>query len=241
MHLTEARLAIETLVLTHSLREGTTEWEANLVASHHQLSRTPQYAEDGDVNEDGRRRMCDSTARSSRAVPISVCSASPSHSGTRPKSTDTGLRSRGRTITAMWPPSTRPSATALERDVPAAVEALRFHIETTTRLVLEARGEAAGAADSDEPEDPGGLLIPRGSQTGYSNESIQLDNAASSCRRVDPVGPPPGASRDSRFVSLGGDPKSQARQVSIGRPCFANTTKSRESLDIARFVMNNST
>jgi DNA-binding GntR family transcriptional regulator len=153
MHLTEARLAIETLVLTHSLREGTTEWEANLVASHHHLSRTPQYAEDGDVNEEWSA----ANVRFHSAL-LEGCS------NLRLLSITESLRDAAE-VYRYW--SSKPGENhhrdvaaehkaicdrALERDVPAAVEALRFHIETTTRLVLEARGEAAGAADSDEPE-----------------------------------------------------------------------------------------
>ncbi|MFY1632437.1 GntR family transcriptional regulator [Solwaraspora sp. WMMB335] len=40
--LTEARVAIETLVLDQSITHGDTRWEADLVAAHHLLDRTPE-------------------------------------------------------------------------------------------------------------------------------------------------------------------------------------------------------
>lgn len=41
--LTAARVAIECLVLRMSIADGDTAWEANLLAKHHTLERTPQY------------------------------------------------------------------------------------------------------------------------------------------------------------------------------------------------------
>jgi DNA-binding GntR family transcriptional regulator len=42
--LTEARCAIEALVLRESIVHGDTQWEANVVAAHHVLSTTPAMA-----------------------------------------------------------------------------------------------------------------------------------------------------------------------------------------------------
>lgn len=45
-HLTEARCAIETLVLRHSITHGGLAWESEALAAHHRLERTPQMAAD---------------------------------------------------------------------------------------------------------------------------------------------------------------------------------------------------
>jgi DNA-binding GntR family transcriptional regulator len=150
MHLTEARLTIETLVLSHSLREGGTEWEATLVASHHQLSRTPQYADDGDVNEEWSAAH----VRFHGAL-LEGCS------NLRLLSITESLRDAAE-VYRYW--SSKPGENhhrdvaaehkaicdcALERDVAGAVDALRTHIETTTRLVQEGRAEAAGSGEPD--------------------------------------------------------------------------------------------
>jgi DNA-binding GntR family transcriptional regulator len=44
--LTEARAEIEILALRFALRDGDTEWEAQLVAAHHRMAAIPQYGED---------------------------------------------------------------------------------------------------------------------------------------------------------------------------------------------------
>ncbi|SHK75806.1 DNA-binding transcriptional regulator, GntR family [Pseudonocardia thermophila] len=44
--LTEARCAIETLVLRQAFAHGGVEWETRVVATHHRLQRTPQMAPD---------------------------------------------------------------------------------------------------------------------------------------------------------------------------------------------------
>lgn len=46
-HLTEARVAVETLVLRHSVQHGDVGWESRLLAAHHMLSRTPMIEDGG--------------------------------------------------------------------------------------------------------------------------------------------------------------------------------------------------
>ena len=43
-HLTEARCAIETLVLREAVEHGGVAWESEVLAAHHRLERTPQLA-----------------------------------------------------------------------------------------------------------------------------------------------------------------------------------------------------
>ena len=53
-HLTEARTAIETLVLREAIAHGDVAWESRALAAHHTLTRTPQLNPDDpqSVNED---------------------------------------------------------------------------------------------------------------------------------------------------------------------------------------------
>lgn len=51
-HLTEARVAVETLALRQSVNHGSLEWETAVVAAHHQLARTPENLPSGDLNPD---------------------------------------------------------------------------------------------------------------------------------------------------------------------------------------------
>lgn len=53
-HLTEARCAIETLVLRQAVEHGSVSWESEVLAAHHRLERTPQMAADdaGRVSDD---------------------------------------------------------------------------------------------------------------------------------------------------------------------------------------------
>lgn len=51
--LTRARIVIETATLRESISVGDLEWEAAVVATHHQLAATPMYAE-GEVYAEGQ-------------------------------------------------------------------------------------------------------------------------------------------------------------------------------------------
>ncbi len=50
MHLTEARVAFEAMVLTQSVITGGLEWETGVVAAHHHLSKTPTHQDEGTIN-----------------------------------------------------------------------------------------------------------------------------------------------------------------------------------------------
>jgi DNA-binding GntR family transcriptional regulator len=45
-HLTDARAAVETLVLGQAVEHGDVAWESEVLAAHHRLERTPQQAAD---------------------------------------------------------------------------------------------------------------------------------------------------------------------------------------------------
>jgi DNA-binding GntR family transcriptional regulator len=50
LQLTEARVAIETLVLRQSIEHGDLSWESALLAAHHTLAHTPVHTAGGEVN-----------------------------------------------------------------------------------------------------------------------------------------------------------------------------------------------
>ncbi|MEU6292257.1 GntR family transcriptional regulator [Streptomyces sp. NPDC005047] len=50
--LTEARIAIETMVLRHATTRGDIKWEAAVVAAHHHLASTPALLPDGAMNSE---------------------------------------------------------------------------------------------------------------------------------------------------------------------------------------------
>jgi DNA-binding GntR family transcriptional regulator len=53
-HLTEARVAIETQVFRQSIAHGSLDWESDVVAAHHTLTRIAMLTPDGEVSEDWR-------------------------------------------------------------------------------------------------------------------------------------------------------------------------------------------
>lgn len=138
LHLTEARVAIETLVLRQSVTLGTTEWEANLVASHHHLVRTPEYEANGDVNEEW--------ASAHVRFHESLLAGCPN---LRLRSIGESLREAAE-VYRYW--SSGPGVMhhrnieaehkaifdrALARDADGAAIAVQDHIEATTRLLLD--------------------------------------------------------------------------------------------------------
>jgi DNA-binding GntR family transcriptional regulator len=50
-HLTEARVAIETLVLRLSIEQGDVGWESDLLSANHRLARTPLVTTRGEFND----------------------------------------------------------------------------------------------------------------------------------------------------------------------------------------------
>lgn len=136
-HLTEARVAIETQVLRQSVESGSVGWEAQLLASHHNLRRTPYATGDGDISED----WTDAHMSFHRAL-LAGC-ANPRLVAIADMLRETAC------VYQCW--SRRPGDDrnrdiaaehaelcdlALERDAAGAVAALARHIELTTQLIL---------------------------------------------------------------------------------------------------------
>ena len=52
VHLTEARVALETQVLGQSIRDGDLDWESSVVATHHRLAQLSTLSAEGEINPD---------------------------------------------------------------------------------------------------------------------------------------------------------------------------------------------
>lgn len=148
LHLTEARVAIEVLVFRMSIEHGSTDWEASVVANHHTLTRTPEYDDAGDIS--------DEWAAAHARFHGSLLDGYPN---LRLRAIADSLRESAE-VYREW--SNKPGEAhhrdvaaehkaicdyALARDVEAAGEALRSHIELTTKLLLDGRDENLGASE----------------------------------------------------------------------------------------------
>lgn len=139
-HLTEARIAIETLVLRQSVEHGDLGWESSVLASHHRLSRLPILTAAGTINEE----WLSAHAVFHRAI-LHACPnprlrhiADLLHDSAeiyRCWSAESG-QEHGRDVPAEH---RRILEMVLDRDADAAVAALADHIECTTRMLLAGR------------------------------------------------------------------------------------------------------
>lgn len=141
-HLTEARVAIESLVLRQSIAHGGLTWEGAVVASHHTLARTPTQDDAGRIDPawleahtafhrtllDGcpNPRLREIAHRLRDVSEVYRCWA---HAGGATR--DVAAEHR------------RIADAAVSRDVETATAALTDHIELTTTLLL-ASPAAAG-------------------------------------------------------------------------------------------------
>lgn len=135
--LTEAAIEVETLVLHRSLAEGSLDWEAQVLAAHHHLSRLPLHEQDGTITDE----WAEAHARFHLAI-LEGCS------NRRLVGIAASLRDAGE-VYRRW--SDRPGELTeaqhhdnhrrlcelvVSRDTDAAVAALREHISLTAQLIL---------------------------------------------------------------------------------------------------------
>lgn len=136
--LTEARCAIEALVLRQALAHGGVSWEAQVVAAHHQLQNTPQMADDDSA------RISDEWARAHAAFHDALLMGCPNH---RLLAIARSLRDSAelyRRWSVPFDPAHRDIAgehraivdAVLAHDTEAAVAALTNHITYTTDVLL---------------------------------------------------------------------------------------------------------
>ncbi|MER6759109.1 MULTISPECIES: GntR family transcriptional regulator [Amycolatopsis] len=136
--LTEARVVVETYVVRESLAHGSIEWESDLLAAHHNLARTTFADESDAINE----RWLTAHARFHQVL-LEGC---PNQ---HLRAVATQLRESAEVYRCWARTSSEDShrdvvaehrlicERAIERDVPGTVEALRDHIELTTKLLLD--------------------------------------------------------------------------------------------------------
>ncbi|WP_168626316.1 MULTISPECIES: GntR family transcriptional regulator [unclassified Cryobacterium] len=142
IHLTSARVEIESLTLGHAVAEGDVDWEAELLAAHHRLASCPL------VDPDDPQRLSEEWARlhaefhrillSGCGNPFLVEIASQLRDAAelyRRWSVPLGGHGSTRDIVGEHRAITN---AALARDAEAATRALERHIALTTELLLEA-------------------------------------------------------------------------------------------------------
>lgn len=153
VHLTEARCAIEGLVLERAVRHGDLDWEADVIAAHHRLERTAQM--DG-ADPD---RVAEDWAKAHAGFHSALLSGCPNP---RLRVVAQGLRDAAELYRRWSVPLSGKDRdvagehralrdAALSRDATLAVQVLVDHIETTTRLLMTSQF-ADGAVTRDRTE-----------------------------------------------------------------------------------------
>ncbi len=138
-HLTEARCAIETLVLRSSIEHGDLAWESALLAAHHRLDRTPQMETD-----DPGRRVSDDWSAAHAAFHLALLAGSPNPILV---GTAVSLRDSAELYQRLSVPEDNSHRdvpaehrailnAALAHDADTAATLLRNHIQRTTDILL---------------------------------------------------------------------------------------------------------
>lgn len=146
--LTEARVALESLVTEMALSAGDIAWETALVAAHHTLSRTPQLDEDGAMTRDwidaheafhealwtgsGNRYLCATATQLRTVSEVYRC-------WTRDLTIEMDRDVAGEHRAIM--------DAAIARDIPRCLKLVEDHIRLTTALLLQTQLDRALAAD----------------------------------------------------------------------------------------------
>lgn len=138
-HLTDARAAIETLVLGQAVEHGDVAWESEVLAAHHRLERTPQQA------ADDPSRLSASWTAAHTDYHHTLLTACPNP---RLLAVADSLRDAAE-LYRQWSVPLAPThrdiaaehrtilAAVLARDVDAASVALAAHIHATTNVLLD--------------------------------------------------------------------------------------------------------
>jgi DNA-binding GntR family transcriptional regulator len=143
LHITQARLLIETQTLRYAIEAGDTAWEAAVVASLHLLSRTTRIDDDGRINPEWldahahfHQTLLDGCPNQPlRAIALSLRDSSEVYRYWARKRS----RQRGRNSLAEHQLIAELS---IQRDADGAVAALTRHIQTTADTLIEDAAEA---------------------------------------------------------------------------------------------------
>lgn len=137
-HLTEARCAIEALVLRSSIEHGDLAWESALLAAHHRLDRTPQ------MEPDDPGRLSDDWSAAHTAFHLALLAGSPN---SILLGTAVSLRDSAELYQRLSVPEDRSHRdvaaehrailnAALAHDADTAAALLCHHIQRTTDILL---------------------------------------------------------------------------------------------------------
>jgi DNA-binding GntR family transcriptional regulator len=151
--LTEVRTHIECLCLKHSIENGDISWEADLVASFHRMSRTPQR------DPADQERLGDNFADAHRQFHSALVSACNSPWLLRIRE---GLYAQSERYRRLSLPLARIERdvnsehkeimdAALAKDIPKALALLESHLTVTTRVLLDTP-EVSGDAQTAKPK-----------------------------------------------------------------------------------------
>ncbi|MEC3993752.1 GntR family transcriptional regulator [Actinacidiphila sp. DG2A-62] len=147
-HLTEARLAIETLVLRQAFAQGGVAWESSVLAAHHRLERTPQ------MTGDDPARLADEWVAAHNAYHLALLSGCPNP---RLLAMAASLRDSAELYRRWSVPLGREHRdiagehhalldAVLAQDADAAAALLAAHIQHTTDVLLERSAAEIDAA-----------------------------------------------------------------------------------------------
>jgi len=147
-HLTEARYAIEALVLRGSIEHGDLGWESALLAAHHRLDRTPQ------MEPEDPGRVSDDWSAAHAAFHLALLAGSPNPVllGIAASLRDSAELYQRLSVPEDGSHRDVPAEhraildAALARDPDTAVRLLRSHIERTTDIMLHTGFESSGSA-----------------------------------------------------------------------------------------------
>nr|WP_275404140.1 FCD domain-containing protein [Pseudonocardia acidicola] len=156
--MTEARRAIETLVLRQAVEHGGVDWESQVLAAHHRLERTPQMA------EDDPDRVTEEWAAAHSAYHLALLSGCPNP---RLLAVAQSLRDSAELYRRWSVPlghghrdvageHRRMLDAVLAHDADAAVAALAEHIEHTARVLLEAGSDLDDETDDETGDEAAG-------------------------------------------------------------------------------------
>ncbi len=148
LDLTQARSELETLTLRHAIADGDVEWESQLIAAHHRLSRASQ------LDRDDPERLSDSWVAAHAEFHHALLDGC---ANTRLKNVTASLRDSAELYRRWSVPLGHDAGrdvgaehaaildAVLARDVERAVEDLRHHVRRTTEILLAS--QAAEASD----------------------------------------------------------------------------------------------
>lgn len=154
--LTEARVEIESLCLRQAIAHGNIEWETAIVASHHQLSRTPEST----PNDPRRRNNSEAWAKAHAAFHQALVAACPNIWMLRIRDMLYAQSERYRHLSEAFSDTARDVESehrnmkdaVIARDADRACALIATHFRLTAHLLIS--GRLAPAINTDDASKP---------------------------------------------------------------------------------------